>query len=127
MTVSMLFVSACGGFVTGGVTVIYLTDRFGFGRVLIAGSLCQIVANAILSTTPPFPLMCATLVINGIGTGFQNAQTSAMVASLTRNPGMKMGLLHAAYGASLRVWAFALEPWLLTPVDLQALVHVFRL
>ncbi|KAB5596086.1 MFS general substrate transporter [Ceratobasidium theobromae] len=99
ITVSMLFVSACAGYVTGAVAVIHLTDKFGFGRVLIAGSLCQIVAYTILSAAPPFPVMCATLVINGIGMSFQNAQTGGMVVSLTRNPGTKMGLLHAGYGA----------------------------
>lgn len=103
----MLFVSACAGYVTGAVAVIHLTDKFGFGRVLIAGSLCQIVAYTILSAAPPFPVMCATLVINGIGMSFQNAQTGGMVVSLTRNPGTKMGLLHAGYGRSLGVGIFA--------------------
>ncbi|KAF8734169.1 tetracycline resistance protein, partial [Rhizoctonia solani] len=73
--------------------------RFGFGRVLIGGSLFQIVAYSILSTTPPFPAMCVALTINGIGMSLQNAQTSSLVISLTRNPGTKMGMMHAAYGA----------------------------
>ncbi|KAJ1307813.1 hypothetical protein OPQ81_001895 [Rhizoctonia solani] len=99
MVVSMLFVSACCGYVLGAIGVIYFTDRFGFGRVLIGGSLFQIVAYSILSTTPPFPVMCVALMINGIGMSFQNAQTSSLVISLTRNPGTKMGMMHAAYGA----------------------------
>ncbi|KAF8674082.1 tetracycline resistance protein [Rhizoctonia solani] len=73
--------------------------RFGFGRVLIGGSLFQIVAYSILSTTPPFSAMCVALTINGIGMSLQNAQTSSLVISLTRNPGTKMGMMHAAYGA----------------------------
>ncbi|ELU40980.1 MFS_1 domain-containing protein [Rhizoctonia solani AG-1 IA] len=81
------------------IAVIYFTDRFGFGRVLIGGSLFQIVAYSILSTTPPFPAMCVALTINGIGMSLQNAQTSSLVISLTRNPGTKMGMMHAAYGA----------------------------
>lgn len=99
MIVSMLFVSACCGYIIGAIAVIYFTDRFGFGRVLIGGSLFQIVAYSILSTTPPFPAMCVALTINGIGMSLQNAQTSSLVISLTRNPGTKMGMMHAAYGA----------------------------
>ncbi|GAB1523066.1 hypothetical protein RhiTH_006195 [Rhizoctonia solani] len=99
MIVSMLFVSACCGYIIGAIAVIYFTDKFGFGRVLIGGSLFQIVAYSILSTTPPFPAMCVALTINGIGMSLQNAQTSSLVISLTRNPGTKMGMMHAAYGA----------------------------
>lgn len=94
----MLFVSACVGFITGAVAVIHLTDRHGFGRVLVGGSLFQIAAYTILSIAPPFPAMCVSLVLNGIGMSFQNAQTSSMVISLTKNPGTKMGMLQAAYG-----------------------------
>ncbi|KAG8732843.1 hypothetical protein FRC10_000575 [Ceratobasidium sp. 414] len=97
--VSMLFVSACIGFITGAILVIHLTDRYGFGRVLIAGSAFQIVVYSVLSVSPPFPVMCVALVLNGIGMAFQNAQTSAMVISLTKNPGLKMGILQAGYGA----------------------------
>ncbi|CAE6446209.1 unnamed protein product [Rhizoctonia solani] len=97
--VSMLFVSACCGYVLGAIAVIYFTDRYGFGRVLIGGSLFQIVAYSILSATPPFPVMCVALMINGIGMSFQSAQTSSLVISLKRNPGTKMGMMHAAYGA----------------------------
>ncbi|QRW08158.1 major facilitator superfamily transporter [Ceratobasidium sp. AG-Ba] len=99
ITVSMLFVSACIGFITGAILVVHLTDRYGFGRVLITGSAFQIVVYSVLSITPPFPVMCVALMANGIGMSFQNAQTSAMVISLTKNPGLKMGILQAGYGA----------------------------
>ncbi|KAG8767714.1 hypothetical protein FRC12_006082 [Ceratobasidium sp. 428] len=97
--VSMLFVSACIGFITGAVLVVHLTDRYGFGRVLIGGSIFQIAVYSLLSITPPFPVMCVALVFNGIGMAFQNAQTTAMVISFTKNPGLKMGILQAGYGA----------------------------
>ncbi|KAG8773969.1 hypothetical protein FRC12_002212 [Ceratobasidium sp. 428] len=97
--VSMLFVSACIGFITGAVLVVHLTDRYGFGRVLIGGSVFQIAVYSLLSITPPFPVMCVALAFNGIGMAFQNAQTTAMVISFTKNPGLKMGILQAGYGA----------------------------
>jgi MFS family permease len=100
----MLFVSACVGFITGAVLVVHLTDRYGFGRVLIGGSMFQLVVYSILSIAPPFPAMCVALVLNGIGMSFQNAQTSAMVISLTKNPGLKMGILQAGYGKPPSSW-----------------------
>jgi len=49
----------------------YVTDKFGFGKVLVFGSLCQIVAYAIQCAAPPFPLFVISYAINGVGIAVQ--------------------------------------------------------
>ncbi|KAF9528651.1 MFS general substrate transporter [Crepidotus variabilis] len=104
--VSLIFVFACLGFIVGALANIYLTDRFGFGKVggnlslivIFFGSLCQVVAYAIQCSAPPFPAFVLAYSINGIGIALQDAQANGFVATLKNNPETKMGVLHAAYG-----------------------------
>ncbi|KAF4611886.1 hypothetical protein D9613_003750 [Agrocybe pediades] len=69
--VSTIFVAACVGFLVGSLATIYITNRFGFGKIL---------------------------VFAGLGLQLQEAQANSYVASLQRRPEAKMGMLHAAYG-----------------------------
>lgn len=97
--VSLLFVLACVGFITGAVINVPLTDRFGFGKVIALGSLFQVVAYCIQASAPPFPVFVLAYTVNGVGMALQDAQANGYVASLKENPETKMGILHAAYGA----------------------------
>ncbi|KII87582.1 hypothetical protein PLICRDRAFT_112364 [Plicaturopsis crispa FD-325 SS-3] len=100
--VSLIFVFACLGFLSGALINIPLTDKLGFGKVhsfRVFGSLFQVVAYAIQSSAPPFPVFVMSYTINGIGMSLIDAQSSGYVASLAENAESKMGLLHAAYGA----------------------------
>lgn len=97
--VSLLFVFACIGFITGALSNLVLDGRYGFGKVIVLGSLFQVVAYCFESAAPPFPLFALGYAINGVGLALQDAQANGFVASLRDNPEMKMGILHAAYGA----------------------------
>ncbi|KAJ7609796.1 MFS general substrate transporter [Mycena polygramma] len=101
--VSLIFVFACLGFIGGALINVPLTDRLGFGKMIILGSLCQIVAYAIQAPAPPFPVFVLSFVINGVGISIQDAQANGYVAGLKHNPETKMGLLHGAYGAGALV------------------------
>uniref|UniRef100_A0A8H7XWM1 Major facilitator superfamily (MFS) profile domain-containing protein n=1 Tax=Psilocybe cubensis TaxID=181762 RepID=A0A8H7XWM1_PSICU len=96
--VSLIFVFACVGFLSGALANIYLTDKIGFGKAIVFGSICQVVAYSIQSSAPPFPVFVLAYVINGAGLALQDAQANGFVATLTQNPESKMGILHAAYG-----------------------------
>lgn len=56
----------------------------------------QVVAYAIMSSAPPFPLFVIAFAINGVALALHNAQSNGYVATL--NDHTKMGILHAAYG-----------------------------
>ncbi|KAF9553571.1 MFS general substrate transporter [Agrocybe pediades] len=101
--VSLNFIFACVGFLAGALANIYLTDRLGFGKVIVFGSICQIVAYSIQCSAPPFPVFVLASAINGVGIAIQDAQANGFVGTLSQNAETKMGVLHAAYG----VGAFA--------------------
>ncbi|TFL07866.1 major facilitator superfamily domain-containing protein [Pterulicium gracile] len=94
--VSLIFVVACIGYCTGAVFNAYFTDRIAFGKVLVLACCLQVVAYAIMSSAPPFPLFVIAFAINGVALALHNAQSNGYVATL--NDHTKMGILHAAYG-----------------------------
>ncbi|KAK0234023.1 MFS transporter [Armillaria fumosa] len=97
-TVSLLFVFSCSGFVLGAGTNVYLNERYGFGKIMFIGSLFQVVAYAMESPQPPFPVMVMGYAMAGFGMSLQNAQGNGLVGSLKEHKTTKLNMLHAAYG-----------------------------
>ncbi|EGN92872.1 hypothetical protein SERLA73DRAFT_172543 [Serpula lacrymans var. lacrymans S7.3] len=98
-TVSLIFVFACIGFLIGATTNVILTDKLGFGKVIVIGAALQVIAYSLEASAPPFPVFILGYGINGMGMAYENAQSVGYVASFKKNAEAKMGLLMAAYGA----------------------------
>ncbi|KAG2357351.1 major facilitator superfamily domain-containing protein [Suillus spraguei] len=96
--VSLVFVFACVGFLSGAFANLYLNGRFGFGKVR---AVCQVIAYAIEAGALPFPAFVLGYAINGFGMALQDAQSNGFVASLKDNPEVKMGILHAVSAGAL--------------------------
>ncbi|KAF8333646.1 MFS general substrate transporter [Cantharellus anzutake] len=96
--VSLIFICNCVGFISAALVNLWLTDRFGFGKVITLGSILQLIAYSIQAPQPPFPLLVLSYFINGFGQALQDAQSNGLVAALPTNPQAKMSILHAAYG-----------------------------
>ncbi|KAL4071424.1 major facilitator superfamily domain-containing protein [Scleroderma yunnanense] len=87
-----------GGFLIGALSNLVLDPRYGFGKVIVLGTLFPVVGYAINASAPPFPVFILGYAINGVGMALLDAQANGFVASLRDNPETKMGILHAAYG-----------------------------
>ncbi|THH32779.1 hypothetical protein EUX98_g1406 [Antrodiella citrinella] len=96
--VSLIFVFSCIGFVSGATANVWLTDRFGLGKVMVLGAMCQVVGYALESPAPPFEVLVLGYLINGFGLALQDAGANSYVASLKEGASTKMSLLHAVYG-----------------------------
>ncbi|GJJ15712.1 hypothetical protein Clacol_009990 [Clathrus columnatus] len=72
--VSLLFVCSCIGFVSGALSNVWFTERYGFGKTLALG-----------------------YAINGFGISLQDAQSNGFVTTMYDSK-TKMNFLHAAYG-----------------------------
>ncbi|KAI0739076.1 major facilitator superfamily domain-containing protein [Daedaleopsis nitida] len=96
--VSLLFVCSAVGYLAGAVATVYMTDRFGFGKILLMGARIQTGAYAALVPAGPFPVMCAAYGVIGFTLSIQAAQSTGFVSSLKKNSGEKVGVLHASYG-----------------------------
>lgn len=96
---SLIFVLACTGFLTGAFANILLTSKLGFGKLMVLGSLFQVIAYTLQAPALPFPVFVIAYMVNGVGLALQDAQANGYVACYKHNPESKMGLLHAVYGA----------------------------
>ncbi|EJF59568.1 MFS general substrate transporter [Dichomitus squalens] len=138
--VSLIFVCNCVGFLSGAAANVWLTDRFGFGKVMVLGSLAQVIAYTIEAPAPPFPVFVIAYAINGFGLALQDAGANGFVASLKENAATKMSVLHAVYGvgafcsplvatefAQLHQWSFHfLTSLAVALANTIALIVVFR-
>ncbi|KZT03772.1 MFS general substrate transporter [Laetiporus sulphureus 93-53] len=96
--VSLIFVFNCLGFITAAAANVALTDRLGFGKVMVLGSLCQMVGYALASPAPPFAVFVLGYAINGFGLALQDAGANGYVSSFEHGASTKMSIMHAVYG-----------------------------
>ncbi|TBU43542.1 MFS general substrate transporter [Dichomitus squalens] len=97
--VSLIFLISCLGSIVGSCTFLYLTDRFGFGVVIVVASISMMVGYCLEAAAVPFPLFVISYFFNGYGSAHLNAGTNAFLASLSvGKASTRMGILHASYG-----------------------------
>ncbi|KAJ8694718.1 hypothetical protein PTI98_007369 [Pleurotus ostreatus] len=139
--VSLIFVFSCVGFIGGALINVPFSGKLGFGKVIVLGSMLQVIAYALQASAPPFPVFVIAYVINGVGIAMQDAQANGYVASIQEGAETKMGILHAAYGlgafvaplvatqfAQIERWSFHYLVSLgIALSNLVALAVVFRL
>ncbi|KAJ7185841.1 MFS general substrate transporter [Mycena filopes] len=101
LVVSLLFVCQSIGSITGAVLTISLTQRFGFGKLLLFGPLFQVIGYSLQAAALPFPVFAVSCFLNGIGVSILDAQANGYVAGFSRSPEAKMGYVQAAYGAGI--------------------------
>ncbi|KAF9219515.1 MFS general substrate transporter [Gyrodon lividus] len=102
--VSLIFVFACTGFLTGAFSNVVLNGRYGFGKnydLILLGSILQVIGYSIEAAALPFPAFVLGYAINGIGMALQDAQANGFVVSIKDNAEAKMGLLHAVCAGAL--------------------------
>ncbi|KDQ09340.1 hypothetical protein BOTBODRAFT_37098 [Botryobasidium botryosum FD-172 SS1] len=138
--VSLVFISTCCGSILAAFMNVHLSDRFGFGKIIVFASFLQLAGYAIQSATPPFPVFVIAFALNGFGFGILDSQSNGFVALLRDSGKGKMSLLHAAYGCGafaaplvatqfshMRRWSFHyLTSLALAVVNLVALIIVFQ-
>ncbi|KAE9403958.1 MFS general substrate transporter [Gymnopus androsaceus JB14] len=98
LIVSLIFVFACVGFVSGACFNVPLSEKLGFGKTIVIGSVLQQIAYILQAPQLPFPVFVLSFTINGFGLALGDAQANGFVASLKTHSETKMGLLHASYG-----------------------------
>ncbi|KAJ9123798.1 hypothetical protein QFC24_003574 [Naganishia onofrii] len=97
--VSLIFILNFCGFTSAAVLNVWLTDRLGFGMVILGGAIIQGVSFALVCWAPPFGLFVFAMYLNGLGTGLQDAQANGVITRFS-NSDAKMQYIHAAYDKS---------------------------
>ncbi|KAF4611885.1 hypothetical protein D9613_003751 [Agrocybe pediades] len=104
------------GSLVGSLSTIYITEKFGFGKIIVFGAAIQTAGYAIQIAAPPFPAFLLSFVFTGWGLQLQvrlpilsgqwichserfmsqEAQANSYVTAL-RSSQTKLGMLHASY------------------------------
>ncbi|EIW78183.1 MFS general substrate transporter [Coniophora puteana RWD-64-598 SS2] len=96
--VSLLFVFSFIGFISGAISNVVLTEKVGFGKLVVLGSALQATGYAIEAAAPPFPVFVLGYYVAGFGMALQNAQAVSYVAKMKDKPELKMAIFMAVYG-----------------------------
>ncbi|WVW78707.1 hypothetical protein I302_100667 [Kwoniella bestiolae CBS 10118] len=105
LVISTIWLANFAGFMTSGITNVFITDAFGFGIAAPLGAAMQGVAYILICWGCPFPLFVIAYIFNGFGLGLQDAQVNSLVTRL-ENSSTKMFLMHAMYGFGATVSPF---------------------
>ncbi|KIY70509.1 MFS general substrate transporter [Cylindrobasidium torrendii FP15055 ss-10] len=109
--VSMLFVFACIGFILGACLNVWINEKVGFGKATVFASMFQIVAYALASPAPPFPVIVLGYFLAGFGISIQNAQGNGFVGSLKEHKTTCLNIMHGMYGAGAFVAPLVSTPF----------------
>ncbi|KAH8923161.1 MFS general substrate transporter [Atractiella rhizophila] len=101
---SLIYVGEAIGFVLGGISNTWLTDRYGLGKVIAFGALMQTLSYALIAPAIHMGVMVFGSVIAGYGLSLQDAAANAYIAGCP-NMAFKMGLAHSFFG-----WGAFLSP-----------------
>ncbi|KAG8990228.1 hypothetical protein FRB93_003273 [Tulasnella sp. JGI-2019a] len=95
--VSMLFVAASIGFLIGASLNIFLTDRYGLGKIITGGAVIQMIAYSLIGAGINFPIMCFGYGLCGLTMSLQAAQGNIFIAIMPGNA-TSMAMLHGFCG-----------------------------
>ncbi|KAI1791193.1 MFS general substrate transporter [Ganoderma leucocontextum] len=117
--VSLIFVLNFLGFMLAAALNIYLTDRFGFGKVVVLAATSQAFGYVLAAPAPPFPVFLLSYLLNGFGISLQLSASNSFVASYKDGVSTRLAVLHSFYGlgalasplaatqfAQIRYWSF---------------------
>ncbi|KAK6903976.1 hypothetical protein I203_107487 [Kwoniella mangroviensis CBS 8507] len=105
LVISTIWLANFAGFMTSGITNVFISDAFGFGIAAPFGAALQGLAYILICWGSPFPLFVIAYIFNGFGLGLQDAQVNSLVTRL-ENSSTKMFLMHAMYGFGATVSPF---------------------
>ncbi|WVQ76819.1 hypothetical protein IAR50_006493 [Cryptococcus sp. DSM 104548] len=105
LVISVIWIMNFVGFMTSGLTNVFLTDRLGFGIAASLGASMQGLAYVLMCWGSPYPLFLIAYIINGFGLGLQDAQVNSLTSRLPNAP-TKMFLMHAWYGFGATISPF---------------------
>ncbi|KAL2815801.1 major facilitator superfamily domain-containing protein [Aspergillus cavernicola] len=97
VTVSMVFLSPCVGYIVAALVSNWAHTRFGQRGVALLGSGCHIIAYVCCAQHPPYPVLVLLSVLAGLGNGLLDAAWNAWIGVMEDSSRL-MGLLHGFYG-----------------------------
>ncbi|KAM5537649.1 hypothetical protein V8D89_008727 [Ganoderma adspersum] len=95
---SLILILSTAGYISAACAYIYLTDRFGFGVIVVGASIFMTVSSVIQVFAPPFPVFVLSCVVARFGAMFLDRGSSAFIARLAGDTSVKMSIKYAVQG-----------------------------
>ncbi|KAE8418970.1 major facilitator superfamily domain-containing protein [Aspergillus pseudocaelatus] len=100
--ISLVFLSPFLGYTISAVLSNQIHQRLGRRGVAFIGPACHVLAFAVISSNPPFPVLVIMYIFVGLGSGIQNAGWNVWISSLA-NSHEVLGCFHGFYGVGATV------------------------
>ncbi|KAJ5098745.1 hypothetical protein N7532_005746 [Penicillium argentinense] len=100
--ISLVFLSPFAGYVISAVLSYTVHQYLGRRGIAFIGPSCHLIAFAIISIHPPFPVLVVLYILVGLGSGFQNAAWNVWIGNMA-NSSEVLGFLHGFYGVGATV------------------------
>ncbi|KAE8131080.1 cytochrome P450 [Aspergillus pseudotamarii] len=100
--ISLVFLSPFLGYTISAVLSNLIHQRLGRRGVAFIGPACHVLAFAVISSNPPFPVLVIMYIFVGLGSGIQNAGWNVWISSLA-NSHEVLGCFHGFYGVGATV------------------------
>ncbi|RAK73462.1 MFS general substrate transporter [Aspergillus fijiensis CBS 313.89] len=100
--ISLMFLSPFLGYTISAVVINLIHQRLGRRGVAFIGPACHLLAFAVISTRPPFPVLVIMYIFVGLGSGIQNAGWNVWISSMA-NSHEVLGCFHGFYGIGATV------------------------
>lgn len=97
-----MFLSPFLGYTVSAILSNLIHQRLGRRGVAFIGPACHLLAFAVISTNPPFPVLVIMYIFVGLGSGIQNAGWNVWISSLA-NSHEVLGCFHGFYGVGATV------------------------
>ncbi|KAF3386158.1 Bypass of stop codon protein 6 [Penicillium rolfsii] len=100
--ISLVFLSPFLGYTISAILSNLIHQRLGRRGVAFIGPACHLLAFAVISTNPPFPVLVIMYIFVGLGSGIQNAGWNVWISALA-NSHEVLGCFHGFYGVGATV------------------------
>lgn len=109
--VSMLFVGTFVGCIIAASFVSPLMDKVGFGKMISGAAALGLVFPVVFLTMPPFPVLIAAMVFNGMSTSTLDALVNVWISQRPKAD-VRLGFTHFLYGVGALSSPLAAIPFL---------------
>ncbi|KAJ5873793.1 uncharacterized protein N7529_002223 [Penicillium soppii] len=100
--VSLVFLSPFVGYTISAILSNSVHQNLGRRGITIIAPICHLIAFAVISIHPPFPVLVIMYILVGLGSGFHNAAWNVWIGNMA-NSNEVLGFFHGFYGVGATV------------------------
>ncbi|KAJ5990162.1 hypothetical protein N7499_010689 [Penicillium canescens] len=100
--ISLVFLSPFVGYTISAILSNMIHQHLGRRGITIIAPSCHLLAFAVISVHPPFPVLVVMYVLVGLGSGFHNAAWNVWIGNMA-NSHEVLGFFHGFYGIGATV------------------------